>query len=41
MPPGILPIEAAACGLNVLALLDATLTISNGDILQASVMNGK
>ena len=41
MPPGILAIEAALAGLHVLALLDATLTVGNGDILQPQVMGGK
>ena len=41
MPPGVLAIEAALAGLHVLALLDTTLTIGNGDILQPQVMSGK
>jgi hypothetical protein len=38
MPPRVLAIEAAVGSLHVLALFDATLTISNGDVLQSSVV---
>ena len=41
VPPGILAIESALAGLHILTLLDATLTICNGDILQSQVVGGK
>ncbi len=41
VPPRIFAIEATVLGLHILTLLDATLAVCDGDILQSQVVGGK
>ena len=41
VPPGIFPDEATAVGLDILTTLDARLSLGDGDILQAGVLQSK